>query len=220
MTRRRAAAALAFAVLLAGAGGCSKWKSLVKYEPQPGPRVGEWSDVRKAVTRREQLYDGFDHRATATATYLSPAVRVARTKRLAEWQSWTDAELARALTAERAEADRYEDFVVAFYAADPRTNDLDGKQSVWRVALEVDEGEFRPAEIRALDIDATLLNLYPYIGNFDVVYRVRFPRAPGGPLGGRMAVLEIAGALGQINLDFETPAAVAPEWPLERIPDR
>jgi hypothetical protein len=189
------------ALALLGAG-CA---ALHDRAPVPAPGEGEWAELRNGATRRAQLYDRLDHRATATATYLAPAVRDARAKRLGEWLSWTPEELAARLATERAEAGQYDEFLISFYTANSRENDLDSRSSIWRVALELDEGELLPQKIVAVDADATLVNLFPFVGAFDTVYLVRFPHPSGGPLAGRLFAMEIASALGQLALDFRVP---------------
>jgi hypothetical protein len=174
--------------------------------PLPGPGEGEWGQVRVGATRRGSLYDGLVHRATATATHLGLAEREARARRLAVWLGWTPEELERQLAAERAEAAAGEEFLIALYTAERRTNDLDAPRSVWRLAVQADEGALVATKVEAIDADATITGLFPYVGVFDTVYRVKFPTAPGGPLDGRQFVLELSSALGKIVLDFGAPA--------------
>ncbi len=200
MTRARAAALLAAALL--GPTGCP----FHPRAPTPGTNQGDWAQRRDGASRRYELYDGLVHRASATATYLSPEVREARARRLASWLSWTDAELTQRLADERAEAAAVDDFVIVFYTADRHDNDLDGLRSVWRVAVLVGSLEVLPTEIRALDDDATVRTLYPWIGPFDTVYRARFPHPPDGALAARPFVLRISSALGALPLDYGAPA--------------
>jgi hypothetical protein len=197
----RGAAALATACM-AGLAGCS---TLISYAPKPPPDEGEWARVRDEATRRFELYDGFIHRATATATYLDERTREARAKRLALWFSWTDEELAARRALEAAEAAKYEEFVVVFYTAEKDENDLDAPRSVWRLAVENDGLEALAVDRSALDIDLTLRGLYPWIGPFDVVYRIRFPKG-SEPLTGKPFVLLLASASGKIPLDWSVPA--------------
>lgn len=199
---RRAVAPLLLLALLPAAPGCG----LKVYNPVPAPTTGAWAEVRGEATRRAQLYDGFSHRANASATHLSLAVREERARVLSEWLGWTPAELAARLAAERAEAAAGEDFVVAFYTADPNANDLDATESVWRIALQLDQEDVLAARVTALEMDATLKQLFPYVGPFEVVYLVRFPRLAEGELAGRSFVLLLASALGQLPLDFSAPA--------------
>jgi len=195
-------AGAAAALLLAGCGAIQGVQSrLPPREPQPRPDAGEWAVVRDGATRREKLYDGFVHRADATATWLSPTVREAATRRLADWQAWANDDLARALESDRVEAAKGEEFVLAFYTANPRHNDLDAKESVWRV--EIDDGTTRAAASLVTEVkaDATIKQLFPYVGPFDLVYRVKVPWT-GAPLVGRPFVLRVGGALGKLDLDF------------------
>jgi hypothetical protein len=194
--------AIASACALAAAAGCG----LRVYAPDPLPTSGEWAEVRTGATRRVQLYDGFTHRANASATHLTLAVREARARVLAEWLGWTPAELEARLVKERAEAAAGEEFLVAFYTADPKANDLDAAESIWRIALQLDQEDVVAAQVTSLVPDATLRQLFPHVGPFEVVYLVRFPRPAQGELGASPFVLLLASALGQLPLDFSAPA--------------
>jgi hypothetical protein len=169
--------------------------------PVPGPDEGDWGPLRDEASRRVSLYDGFVHRADASATWLSAPVREAGARRLAEWQGKNPAEVEQAVVQGRADATRGEEFLVAVYTADRKANDLDTARSIWH--LELDDGTTRvPAsEVTAVSADATLRQLYPYVGPFDLVYRARF-RWTGAALPGRPFTVRIAGGLGALVLDF------------------
>lgn len=215
------ARALAAAALLAALTGCGLVSTALAPAPTPGLREGEWATVRGLATRRGSIYDGLEHRASVTATHLGLPEREARARRMGEWLGWTQEELDRRLTLERKEAAEGETFLVALYTADGKANDLDGKSSIWRLAVEADEGEVIATRVEALDVDATLTALFPYVGVFDTVYLVRFPPTPKGPLAGRMFALELSSALGRIDLGFgTTPALPGPDRPLEHSSER
>jgi hypothetical protein len=217
----RALAAAALVAALAGCGLNSALNSHLKPAPTPGLREGEWAAVRAAATRRGSIYDALEHRASVTATYLGPTEREARARRLGEWFGWTQEELERRLKQERAEAAQGEEFLIAFYTADGKSNDLDALQSIWRIAVEVDEGEIVASKVEALVADATITALFPYVGGFDTVYRVRFPPPPSGPLAGRMFAFEMSSAYGRIDLGFGNAGALpGPDRPLEHSSDR
>jgi hypothetical protein len=199
---RRVAAPLLLLALALGAPGCG----LKVYNPVPSPMIGEWADARGAATRRAQLYDGFSHRANASATHLTLRVREARARTLGEWLGWTPAELEARLAKERTEAAAGEDFLLAFYTADVTVNDLDAPESTWRVALQLDQQDVLAARVTDLEVDATLQKLFPFVGPFEVVYLVHFPPLAEGPLDGKPFVLLLASALGQVTLDFSAPA--------------
>ncbi len=203
----RSTPARAWVVLAAlAAAGCHP------RQPVPLTREGEWAAVRDAATRRFILYDNFDHRATATATYLSLPVREARSRRLAEWLGWTEPELQASLAQERKEYAAGEEFLVAFFTADWRSTDLAAPRSVWRIAVTVDGATVLASKATSLDQNPNLVGLFPYIGPFDVVYRVQVPRPASGALAGRAFVLELSSALGKLPLDF----GAVPEKPVDR----
>jgi hypothetical protein len=173
----------------------------VRRAPVPGPEAGDWGMLRDAASRRVSLYDGFVHRANASATWFSPEVREAGVRRQSEWEGKSAAETEEAVATGRADALLGEEFLVSFYTAERRANDLDAPRSIWH--LELDDGEFRvPAsEIVAFPTDATIRQLFTYVDPFEVVYRVRF-RWTGPPLDGRPFKLRISGGLGALVLDF------------------
>jgi hypothetical protein len=203
-------AALAAAAL--AAAGCHP------RAPLPVTREGEWALARDGATRRFVLYDAFDHRATATATHLSLAVREARARRLADWLGWTEQELAARLAQERSEHAAGEEFLLSFFTADSRAQDLDAPRSVWRVALKVDGADVLARRVTSVDADATVVGLFPYVGPFDIVYRVVFPRPPSGDVAGKPFVLEIASGLGKIPLDFGEKPEKPPDRPWQPVP--
>ena len=194
----RAAAAVA---ALAALGACS----LVPRAPKPQTTEGEWASKRDAATRRAFLYNAFDHQATATATFLSLEVREARARRLGEWLGWTPAELQARLDQERREAAEGEELFLSFYTSEPKNNDLDAPRSIWRVAVRVDDVDVVARRVTGADRNDNAIGLFPYIGPFDVAYRVLLPAAPGGPLTGRPFVVEIASAVGRLTLDYGAP---------------
>jgi hypothetical protein len=197
MSPRRAL--LAALALLAGA--CSH------LAPQPDPPTfeGHWAQARDAATRRGRLYDRLATHAFASAVYQSLEVREARVHRVGVWQALSPAEVERLLAAERAEAAQYEEFLVAFFTVERPANDLDAKASMWRLGLTWPGGEAQPVSVEGVTVDPTLRQLYPVIGDFDTVYRVRFPRAPV-TLAGQPFALRLASALGRIDLDWGKPA--------------
>lgn len=195
------AAALAL-VLVVGPGlaGCAYFKDT----PVPGESEGAWAEARDRATRTAKLYDVLDDVAFATATYQSPAVRAARVDRMAEWKGSLPAERQAALDREKAEAAEGEEFLLAFFTDERRANDLASEKSTWRVALVVNGSEQAlPVKVSMVRRDPTLQKLYPYLTEFDTLYRVRFPRFPGAkPLAELPFTLRIAGALGRLDLDF------------------
>ena len=209
---------LALLLSLAAVAGCKTINTFKTKSPDPGTNEGPWATVRNASTRRGIIYDEFQQRAMATATYLSPGVREARTRRLGEWLGWTDKELADHLAAEAAEAARYDDFLLAFFCPDRRSNDLDSRNSVWRLALRLDDGtEVVTRDATVVDTNATLVNLLRYLSAFDTVYRVRFNRVAGAPLQGRRFTFQIASALGKIELVYGD-GAIGPDRPEGSLP--
>ncbi len=188
--RRLAIAALALAA------ACS-----VLRNPQAGPEADAWGAARDRYTRTDKLYDRFETHAYATATWLTPEVRARRVNQEAAWKAMSAPERARLAAREEAEAARWDDFLVAFFTTESRDNDLDSPRSIWRVA-RVAEGrpDELPAEIRIVRVDGLLKDLYPFIHDYDTVYRVRFARPAASAE--TPVTLRIAGSEGQMDFTF------------------
>jgi hypothetical protein len=195
--RTGAAIAVALAAL-----GCAT--PMLERQPEPSAADKRWAEERGRFTRSKKMYDLFDDQAFATATWQAAPVREARALQLAAWKEMTPAERDTLLAAERAEGERCEDFFLAFYTSDRRANDLSSPRSTWRIVLAVPgEGEMLPERVETVTIDPTLQALYPYLGTFDLAYRIRFPRWKGDrPLAEVPFELVIAGALGKIELPW------------------
>ncbi len=187
-------------------------------EPQPRTSEGEWAVARDRATRRGKLYDGLQHRATATATHLTLAVREARARRLAVWQDWSPQELESRLAAERASAAAAEEFLVSFYAADRQANDLDAPRSVWKIIARVGDVELAATHVTGVDMDVTLRGLFPFVGPFDTAYLVTCPRMASGDLAGQPFKLDLASALGRLTLDWGLPDATFSREPMQPVP--
>lgn len=201
-------AALAAALLPALLAGCTL---LHGHQPQPRPNDPPWGELRDRFTRSTKVYDLLDDRAFATATYQPLALRDAAVDRVAAWRAYSEQQKSAALAQEQAEAAAEEDFLLAFYTGERNDNDLDSPKTIWRVALVVGELEIAPARIELVRVDTTLRTLYPYIGEFDRLYRIRFPAWKGPqPLTENPFTLLVAGAPGRVKLTWK-PGEAAPK---------
>lgn len=177
----------------------------VKPALDPSTNEGAWAEARDGATRTAKLYDVLDDVAFATATWQSEAVRTARVDRMAVWKGMLPAEKEAALAKERAEAAEGEEFLLAFFSDDRKANDLATDRGTWRVSLIVNGREEAVAsKITTVKRDPSVLVLYPYITEFDTLYRVRFPRYTGTkPLAEVPFRLRIAGVLGALEMKWD-----------------
>jgi hypothetical protein len=175
--------------------------------PVPSTREGTWAEERDQATRTAKLYHLLDDVAFVTATHQSAAVRAARLERLAEWKGMLPAEKEALAAKDRAELAEGEEFLVAFFTDDRKANDLATERGTWRVSLTVNGNEETlPAKVSMVKKDPTLSILYPYVTEFDTLYRVRFPRFPGqAPIEELGFQVRIAGALGRLSMEWAPP---------------
>ncbi|HYS82035.1 MAG TPA: hypothetical protein VEM76_15095 [Anaeromyxobacteraceae bacterium] len=195
---RRSLLALA---VLAAAAGCARIP-FTESQPTPTADEGVWGEVRQRFTRSGKVYDGLGTNAFASAVYEPLEAREARIERLAVWKKLTPEEREALLVTERDQASRFDDFLVSIFTPARPDNDLSSKRSIWRVALIVPgEGDLLPETIEEVRIDSTVLALYPNVGDFDVLYRVRFKRRIES-LAARSFTLRLAGSRGRLDLEY------------------
>jgi hypothetical protein len=174
-----------------------------------GPRVKDssaeqaYQRVLDQNTARAEIYDGFDTRLFVGTTYQSADFRQQRVRREGLFQSQPDSVVSANLATEQAEAQQFDDFFLGVHLNQPQYDDFDRADSIWRVALVKGGVEVTPSQIQR--VGRSNLNLrayYPYLDEFWVAYRVRFPKMTGP---GPELTLRLSSTLGKAEL--KVPAA-------------
>jgi hypothetical protein len=157
-----------------------------------------YQDVLERSTRAQGVYDNLDTKVFFRATWQSPAFAEARVRREALFKAMPPAELEARLTAERARLADVTEFFVAVHANDYRFDDLEKKDSMWRMVLVSGDEELKPTSVERLGRTNTeMRSYYSYLESFWVGYRVRFPKREPG------FTLKLASAVGRAELTFQ-----------------
>ncbi len=165
-----------------------------------------YRDILGRHTGTGEIYSGFSTQLFAGATYQSWPFREARVRRVAQFKGMGQEEVAAELAKERADWEQFHEFELGAWTRDRQFDDFDKKNSVWRIALSTGQVELLPVEVsRVSKVNQDVRALYPYMGEFWVRYRVRFPKtsADGQPLvppGTRELTLRLGSTLGQAEL--------------------
>jgi hypothetical protein len=203
--------------------------------PFPDPQLeGEYGKALKKWTRQVALYSGLETRAFVRVVYLSPEFVNAQALELSRMRAELPDKAAETLARLREEYRQPSFFAVA-YMPDRTANDWNDPNSVWRIALNLGIGERPPDRVQRIEVpfNAELRALYPYLDEYSVAYRLRFPdpvlppTAPA-PAGATQrftpteAQLIAAGALGKMlfrwRLDGGPEAASSGEVGQEQRP--
>lgn len=194
---------------LATLGGCKGGPPTIG---DPPPQLADdgaeraYRDVLTKYSAQAQIYSGLDTQLFTGATFQTWAFRQARVHRLAQFKSMTHTEVDAQLAAEKAEFDQFHVFTLGTWTQDPKFDDFDRKDSVWRIALVADGVEVLPVDVRRVrKVNQDTRAIYPYMGEFWVEYRAKFPklRSDGTPVlppGTRDVVLQLASTLGKAEL--------------------
>lgn len=191
---------------LASCGGTTPAVSLAP--PKQAISHKDYGKMRERWTRHARIIKKLDTTLRVHATLYSPEFFAAFLARRAEMFKLPRREVERLRSEfEQQSSDQYVFFVGAA-TIDFDWNDFANKRSVWRVSLANDKDkQVAPDGVRSEKIDATLRELYPFLGRFHRAYTFRFPRAL--PDGSRLVDsttkelrLRFAGPLGETTLEW------------------
>jgi hypothetical protein len=147
--------------------------------PQLTDRRAEqgYQDLLEKYSDRGEIYDGFDTRLFAGATFESMEFREARVKRLAEFQFLPKPRVEELLAKERAESEQFNEFFLGVHVNDSHFEDFSQRHSIWRIVMVTPKVEVEPVSIERIGrANLDMRAMYPYLGTFWVAYRVRFPK--------------------------------------------
>ena len=186
--------------------------------PFPDPQLqGEYGKALKKWTRTVALYSGLETRAFVRVVYLSPDFIEAQAKEISRMRAEPPDQAAATLQRMR-EADKAPTFFAIAFMPDRSGNDWNMPKSVWRLALNMGEGEKPPASVERIEppYDAEMRVLYPYLDDYSIAYVMHFPELQPGPFTPTEATLIAAGALGQMKFHWRLDGG--PEQPSEGEP--
>jgi hypothetical protein len=145
--------------------------------PFPDPHLeGDYGRTLKRWTRTVSVYSGLETRAFVRMVYLTPEFVAAQAQQISRMRAELPDQAAETLARKREEYRQPSFFAVA-YMPDRTANDWNEPESVWRIALNLGEGERRPDRIIRYDrpFNAELRALYPYLDEYSTAYLLRFP---------------------------------------------
>lgn len=202
---RRSLPALAAALV-----GCWSAPAVVSLAPpRREHRAADYEATRERWTRAARIIKNLDTPLRVHATLFAPdfvSAYVAKRDEIFRLPSASGDDTDRR---EREAADRAWVFLVSATTTDLTWNDLERRDSIWRVAFRNDRGEeATPIEVKVEKTSATVVELFPFVGPFSRVYRIRFPKtlANGRPLireETTKLVLLFSGAMGQTELVWQ-----------------
>lgn len=183
--RRRFVAALGrglIALWVAGLGmGCLREPSVDLSVPQREYKPAEYEKVLKRWTRHRRIIKHFDTNLEVNVTYLAPEMVAAHAAVHARDYRLTRGERRRFLAKRLAEVQDRHEFFMAATTADPKWNDFDRKETIWRITLEDDRGtRVTPLAVTNLSVTEVHRVYFPYVTVFHRIYHVLFPRKVGG----------------------------------------
>jgi hypothetical protein len=179
--------------------------------PKPGALdVRGQAAYERAVdkwTRSARVYNGFNLKLMAAATFKSREFRAAYAREYARIYKLPEGDRNIFFSDQLRAAEARHEFVLAAYVPDERENDFSARQSVWKLYLKTpgDGNTLKPLEIRKIKRKESFLShFFPYSTPWKSLYIVRFPATfpsgvpPDGPV-----TLVIAGVGGTAELTWD-----------------
>lgn len=164
--------------------------------PEP-PLNDDYGRALKAETRTGSVYNRLETRIFTRLVRLTPGLVEAQCHELSEARGESPAQAADRLARARAEA-AAPTFVAVVHTPQAGWNDWQLPDSAWHIALVQGDRQTLPEEVTRRDrpYSPELVTLFPYVDDFAVLYRIRFPAGAQGDL------VLISGVLGQMKFDW------------------
>lgn len=108
--------------------------------------------------------------------YKDKEFREAMSRVYAEKYQLSESELQSRIWNEYQEAERGPEFVVILYTYDKKWNDLDSRESIWRLRLEREDQEYTPVSVVKVKPTPTDETFYPFSAPWTQMYVVLFPK--------------------------------------------
>lgn len=201
---------LRVAALLGLLSGCTTTPPTIgDSAPQLNDRRAEqaYQEILGKYSDRAEIYDGFDTRLFAGATFQSLEFREARVQRQSQFQILPKPRVEELLAKEHTEEAQFNEFHLGVHLNDHRFEDFaDRKRSIWRIVMVTPQGEVEPLSVERIGrSNLDMRAVYPYLGVFWVAYRVRFPKVkqdstPIIPENVSHVTLRLASTLGHVEL--------------------
>jgi hypothetical protein len=193
------------------AAGCALSPPKVGEQGASVPSAAEekaYQQTLEHYSDHAEVYDLLNTHMFTALTYQSWPFREARIHRMATFQVQPQAVVDKNLAIERSAFDSFHEFFFGVHLPYYRYDDFDRRNSIWRISLVTDVGETTATSVERLGrADLNMRAIYPYMDDFWVGYRIRFPRstASGDPVippGTKRMMVRIASTLGKAELHF------------------
>ncbi len=134
--------------------------------------------------------------------YKSPEFREAFAYKYAKDYRLSAEELKSKLWDEEQEAAKGPEFILIVYTYSKSWNDLDSKDSVWKLRLEAGDKQFDPLSITSFKPTPLETSIYPYMDPWTKAYSVLFPKEADAALENDFS-LSIFGVKGKSTLKWK-----------------
>lgn len=165
-------------VIIMAVSGCVVKDGLKATRPAPVSHASaEYTDVFDTWTREARIYEGFETKLIAKATFKSEAYRQAYTDEYTRLYKIKGLEYEKFKTDQQSAAGEYHDFVLAVFVPHKSWDTFSKEETMWKIFITRDnEQQVAPLEIRKLKKkDPVLGYFFPYVTTWKSMYHLRFP---------------------------------------------
>lgn len=191
--------------------------SVLTLQPTREITAADYTNVLRAWTRKDEIYNRLDSKLFVWATFHSSEFRRAFGLRYTDVYGPGSEEASRLLLT-NPEAEELLEFFFSASTARPQLNDFDRETTIWRITLEGDDYEPVDGKVEKIKPTANIRVIYPYVTDFARTYVVRFPRTtpsakPLITVASKRLALRFRSAFGQATLvwNLQPTSPMVPE---------
>ena len=188
---------LTLCLALAGCGSFFESIGLTKSDAQKS-----YEQVLHEYTAQDSIIKELERRLIVTALYKSTPFRRAYAEKYINDYQLDSQQAGDVMATQTALSQNRLEFLLAVSTWNGSDNDLNERNSVWRIYLDGDSiGSLDPVEIKLVSkITPRMLGFFPFISPWDKVYEIRFDQPTAVPQG--KLTLHVTGVIGAAQLNF------------------
>ncbi len=162
----------------------------------------DYEGILKRWTTRDEAYQDYSQSYIVLATMISRELKERQINSEADHMHWTPSERQENLQKASYDLQTNTTFFVSLYTQNDVDNNLDKKDSIWNIFLDVNGKRVQPTSIKKIyENKAVLQTKYPYLDPWSKNYYVTFP-VPADSVSDALPQMTIAGPFGASHLKF------------------
>jgi len=168
---------------------------------QSDTSASNYENIVAHFSDRAEFYEGFTNVFQFQATVLNETVLKSQIEKRAQSYSWTATQKADEEAKMRDSLNKQTTIFLSFYSPEPKIDDLERAQSLWRVFLDVNNKRYIGTVSKYVGVRDETMMFFPYYTRFSSAYTIKF-LVPMVEIQHYPMKLTLTGTIGSDSINF------------------